>query len=695
MSMTNALLLVTIGVVGLSGAAARAQDPGLPQGTSATIVPGQQPAAVPPPAVRPRIVDGDISLDFPAAGIRAVAAAVLGDILHVPYSVAPGVETQVTVVTSRPIARASVLPFFEDAIRASDLALIERDGRFTIQPIATARDTAPNDPAAPGFASEIIALHYVGADQMKALLDPILPGVVAAADPTQNTLTIAGTSGQRASARDLLLQFDVNWMRAMSFGLFIPKTTDARLITPELERLINAPDAPTKGLVRLIAMEKLNGIVAITRQPQYLADVQRWIEVLDREGQSTQARLFVYRVQNGRSRDLARTINAAFGNAPGSGGATAVDPSGFDGNPDGNPAQHGAQAPGGAGAAASPPRPDSAEAGAPRSDGIDPAAPRHSNLVGLSSEQPAAAAGGNGAVPAIITSDDNNNAIIVFSTPRVYALIESALHQLDVPPVQILIEAAITEVTLNNDLRYGVQWNFTSGNTNTVLTDSKVGTDLVRAVPGFSFLFANQSLSAVLNSLETKTKVNVVSAPKLLVLNNQPAMLQVGDQVPVLTQSSTSTIAGNAPVINSIEYRDTGVILKVTPRVNASGVVLLDISQEVSDVSTTSGSAVGSPTISTRKISTSVAVKDGEVMALGGLIRNTQSREKIGLPFLSQIPVIGGLFGRQGRVEDRTELIVLLKPRVVRSIDDGRAATDELRRKMRALAPLLPAGRIP
>ena len=683
MSMINGLLLATFGVLVVCGAGAWAQV-AMPQGTSATIVPGQQPGQVSPRIARPRIVDGDISLNFPAASIRAAAAAVLGDILHVPYTIAPGLDAQVTVVTSKPIGRASVLAFFEDAIRTSDLALIDRDGRFAIEPIAAARGTAPVDVAAAGFANEIIALHFVGADQMKALLDPILPGVVAAADPVQNTLTIAGTSGQRISARDLLAQFDVNWMRAMSFGLFIPKTTDARLITPELERLINAPDAPTRGLVRIIAMEKLNGIVAITRQPQYLADVQRWIEILDREGQSTQARLFVYRVQNGRSRDLARTINAAFGNSPTSGGATAVDPSGFEGNPDGSPIQHSATAIIGATPAPSP----------PHTDGIDPA-PRHSNFASLSSEQPGSGSGGGGAVPAIITSDDNNNAVIVFGTPRVYALIESALHQLDVPPVQILIEAAITEVTLNNDLRYGVQWNFTSGNTNTVLTDSTVGTDLVRAVPGFSFLFANQSLSAVLNSLETKTKVTVVSAPKLLVLNNQPAMLQVGDQVPVLTQSSTSTIAGNAPVINAIEYRDTGVILKVTPRVNASGVVLLDISQEVSDVSTTSNSAVGSPTISTRKISTSVAVKDGEVLALGGLIRNTQSREKIGLPFLSQIPVIGALFGRQGRVEDRTELIVLLKPRVIRSIDDGRAATDELRRKMKALTPLVPAGQIP
>lgn len=650
-------------------------------GVSATIVPGQQSPPVAVPAARPRIVNGDITLNFPSADIRAVAAAVLGDILHVPYSVADGVTTTVTVVTARPIARQSVIAFLEDAIAPSGLALIEENGRFIIEPISSARLSAPVSSDAAGFSNELVQLKFVSAEQMKSLLDPILPGIVAQTNADQNTLTLSGTSGQRQSARDLLRQFDVNWLRAMTFGLYIPKNTDARLIAPELERLLNAADAPTRGLVRLITMDKLNGILAISRQPQYLDDVNRWIEILDREGKSTETALFVYHVQNGRSRDLSRVINAAFGNAE-QGGGSAVDPSGFAGNPDGN--QNGQAARGQAFG--------QAPVAAPGNDGLDATAARGGQASGQ-----VATAGGQGRLSAIITSDDNNNAVIVYGTPREYAVIEDALRKLDVPPIQVLIEAAITEVSLNNDLRYGLQWNFQSGNTSTVLTDATDSTNLVRAVPGFSFLFANKSLSAALNSLETKTRINVVSAPKLLVLNNQPASLQVGDQVPVLTQSSTSTISGNAPVINAIEYRDTGVILKVTPRVNASGVVLLDITQEVSDVSSSRpvGSAVGSPTISTRKISTSVAVKDGEVLALGGLIRNTRSLDKIGFPFLSQIPVIGAIFGRHNRTEDRTELIVLLKPQVVRSTDDARAVTEELRRKIRGLEPNSASGDIP
>jgi general secretion pathway protein D len=442
--------------------------------------------------------------------------------------------------------------------------------------------------------------------------------------------------------------------------------------------------------VRIIAMEKVNGILAISRQRQYLEDVNRWIEILDRQGQNNEPRLFVYKVQNSRSRDLARTLNRAFGRGSGdSEGATEQQQAAF--------------ADSGAADGASP-----ASAPAPQASGgiysnyvaaARPAiaSPEAARALGDTGEQgdSGSAAGPDGVQ---ITSDDTNNAILVYGTPRQYAVIEDALRKLDVPPMQVLIEAAITEVSLTDDLRYGLQWNFIEGNENAVLTDSATGIGLTREVPGFSFLFGNSgSLTGVLNALEGKTKVNVVSAPKLLVINNQTASLQVGNQVPILTQNSTSTIGGDSPVINAIEYRDTGVILRITPRVNGSGLVLLDITQEVSDVlsSRASGSSINSPTISTRKVSTSVAVQDGQVLALGGLIRNIQTRDKTGIPFLSQIPIIGGLFGRQVEATDKIELVILLKPRVVRTVDDARAITEELRQKIRSLEPFSTTGDIP
>jgi general secretion pathway protein D len=444
-------------------------------------------------------------------------------------------------------------------------------------------------------------------------------------------------------------------------------------------------------LVRLISMENLNGILAISRQRQYLDDVGRFIEVLDREGQNNEPRLFVYRVQNGRSRDLARTLNTAFGNGSGSneqGNDPARDVQ-FSQSPDGN-------------GRADQTRGDNGNSGG-NSFGTNNQNRQQGQQSVAAPNDGNSPSGGNGTtrpsgIAANISSDDNNNAIVVFGTPREYAIIEDALRKLDVLPSQVLIEAAITEVSLTNDLRYGLQWNFTSGNSNGVLTESSNNLNLVRNTPGFSFAFSPfSSINAVLNTLENKTNVNVVSAPKLLVLNNQTAILQVGDEVPIATQNSTSNIDSNSPTINSIEYRDTGVILKITPRVNANGIVMLDITQEVSDVNDTVASVNGinSPTISTRRISSTVAVKDGEVLALGGLIRNTQSKGRIGIPFLSQIPIIGGLFGRQTTTGNRIELIVLLKPRVIRTVEDGRAVTDELRAKIQTLEPFKSSGDIP
>ncbi|MFZ4689193.1 MAG: type II secretion system secretin GspD [Polymorphobacter sp.] len=638
-----------------------------------TIVNGS-PAAMTtrgtPPAARP----ADITLNFPAASAAVVAQGVLGDILRLPLTIDPGVTGTVTLVTPSPVPRSAVFALFEEALKTANLAITQQGGVFTVRPLDQARSLGVVDRnGVAGFATETVALQFVNADEMRKVLDGVLPGVVSRADPGQNTLLLSGTTGQRTNARALLAQFDVNWLRNMSFALIVPQRTDARLIVPEVDKLINSPDAPTRGLVRLIAMEQLNGILAITAQRQYLDDVRRWIEILDREGQNNERRLFVYRVQNGRSKDLARVLNTAFGNT--SGGDANAARTGNDFSLDGGA------------------RSGSAD------DNNRPVDVRNSPAIAAAAGTTAPPGrGGNavaGAIDASISSDEANNAIVVFGTPRDYAVIEDALRKLDVLPLQVLIEAAITEVTLNDALRYGVQWNFQQGETNFALSDG-VTSAVTRSFPGFSFFFSNKSsISAALNALETQTKINVMSAPKLMVLNNQTAALQVGDQVPVATQSAVGVVNPDSPIVNSIEYRDTGVILKVTPRVNAGGLVLLDIAQEVSDVAQTDSSSINSPTISTRRISTSIAVQDGQVIALGGLIRDTRSRGKSGLPLLSRIPIVGSLlFGRTNDTTVRTELLVLLKPRVVRTPDDAQAVTDELRAKIRSIEPIT-QGRMP
>ncbi|WP_171012587.1 MULTISPECIES: type II secretion system secretin GspD [unclassified Sphingomonas] len=632
----------------------------------ATIMGGESsPPGPAVPRARP-VRPGNISINLPRADVRAVAMSVQ-EATGIAVAVEPGVTGQVSLVTPGTVARSEIIPLFEAGLRAANLALVPVGNGYAVRMLAAAQ--APVAPDAIGFGTEIVTLAFINAEELKKVIDGALPGVVAGVDGAGGRITIAGTTGQRASARDLIRQFDVNWLRNMSFALFVPERTDARLIVPELDKLINAADAPTRGLVRLITMERLNGILAVSTQRQYLDDVRRWIEVLDREGENNERRIFVYRVQNGRARDLARTLNRAFGGG------------GEEDSGNGDPFAASDQA---TSRTASPaPKPDAAKPASGAANSAEPGG------VG----RDATASGGK------ITADEVNNAVVVYGTPRDYAMIEDALRRLDLPPQQVMIEAAITEVSLTDTLRYGVQWNWLTGNSNFRLTDgAAMPTGATQA--GFSYFLAGSSITAALNALEQRTNIKVVSAPKLVTLNNQTAALQVGDQVPVSSGSAVSVDNPNAPIVNSISYRDTGVILKVTPRVNAGGLVLLDISQEVSDVNVNAPSAAGdktpaSPTISTRRISTSVAVQDGQVIALGGLFRDSQSLGKNGIPILSRIPVIGGLFGSHNNGQKRTELIVLLKPHVIRTPDDGRAVTEELRAKLRTLEPFRTEGRIP
>lgn len=601
---------------------------------------------------------GNIEFTIPSADVRTLAQIVLRDTLRIPYTVSLEGDVDVGLTTPGPVSRQQLLDLFEASLRKANLAMVWEGTGYRIMTIDAAKARGTEFLPDRGFGSETVRLQFANAEEMRKLLDTVVPGAVQSFDTTQNALVIAGTEAQRKSVHQVIDQFDVNWLRSMSFALFVPQNLDSRLIVPELDKLINAPDAPTRGLVRLIGMEKINGVIAISAQKQYLEDVRRWVEVLDREGTSNEARLFVYRVQNSRARDLVKTLNASFGFGGGGGSGSSDNP--------------------------------------------DPFAPETRGGADKTSPPPQNGGGGpdGGGLKVRVSADEVNNAVVVYGSVHDFAIVEDALRKLDVPPLQVMIEAAITEVGLNDGLRYGVQWNFQTGQSNFALSEGDNGSP-ARRFPGFSYFYSNKNdISATLNALEERTTVKVVSAPKLMVLNNQTAALQVGDQVPVLAQQVTplggGSSTGNLLSANTVEYRDTGVILKITPRVNVSGAVLLDISQEVSDVQPTKTGVTNSPTITTRRVATTVSVQDGQVIALGGLFRDNKSFGKNGLPILSRIPVLGGLlFGNHDNSQKRTELIILIKPHVLRTPDDLTAITEELRAKIQSVEPFKTKGKIP
>ena len=282
------------------------------------------------------------------------------------------------------------------------------------------------------------------------------------------------------------------------------------------------------------------------------------------------------------------------------------------------------------------------------------------------------------------------------ATDSEYETIESAIRKLDILPRQVLVEATIAEVTLNRDLQYGVQFYLQNGDGQIAFSNAQVtsttainpanprstGTVFQSNFPGLAVSRTFGNVQAALQALKTITDVQVISAPKLLILDRQEASFQVGDLVPTITQSATSVITADAPVVNNVQYQPTGVILTVTPHINAGGLVTLDIEQEVSDVLQTTSSTINSPTFQQRKIKTKVIVQDGDTISLAGLISEKKTKGNSGIPYLQEIPLLGTLFSTKTNNHDRTELIILLTPHVINDEHQARALTEELRHKL-------------
>jgi general secretion pathway protein D len=657
------------------------------------------------PVQRSASVDagGDFSINFVNADVRDVAKAVLGDLLKVNYLIDPAVQGPITIQTSQPVSREAVLPAFETALRLGGIALVRnRDGIYQLLPVANApRQNGLVDlqsrrllAQGAGFAVEIVPLHYIAASEMQRLLEPLVPaGSVQQVDTARNLLIIAGTREDLANMLDDVALFDVDSFSGMSFALFSPQSVDAKTLAKELGEVIGGRDNPMAGLVRLIPIDHQNAVLAISPQPKYLDELATWAERFDQTGESEDRRIYVYHVQHGRAADLAAVLTkllTGYGGPDTNSGAIRPGetaealigrpPPVYNGLGGAGP---GAAGPGAAIAGMNPLASPSLPSGA----AAPPLLPRGplGAESGQGGEQGLSLKEGTGAH---ITADEITNALLIMATPREYAILEKALHELDVVPLQVLLEAAIAEVTLTNDLQYGVQYFFNKGRNQAVLTNASI--PITPTLPGFAYSFAaGANISAILSALESVTQVDVVSAPEVMVLNNQTATLQVGDQVPIATQSAVSVVTTGAPVVNTIEYRDTGVTLKVTPRVNQGGTVMMDVSQEVSDVSQTSTSTLNSPTINQRKISSTIAVHDGETIAMGGLITDNRTKTSSGIPILSDIPVLGSLFGTKSDQITRTELVVLITPHVIENTERARSVTEELRRKLPLTPPVL------
>jgi general secretion pathway protein D len=659
-------------------------------------------------------------LNFENTPVTTVAKVVLGDILGEGYTIDPRVQGTVTLASGRPVSRRDILFVLETALRVSNVAVVRDAAGYRLVPIAEATGSGNTDrigaAAEPGFGVTVIPLQYVSAQTLLKLLDSfaVKAGSVRA-DSGRNMLVVQGNGAERKVAIETVRSFDADWMRGQSVGIFPIHNSTAEPIITELEKIVDSGEGGlSQNMVRFQTVDRMNAILVVSRKPELFKTIGTWIARLDNVDTST-AGVRVYHVRYGEAGQIARLLNEIFlgGSAstldspsneiaPGAGtrmtsssgntgaGNQSIPPS-LGGQPTstgGNLGGVGTR-PGGIGGGEAQRTPGASLGG------INAREASSSNLGG-------GASGGGGAVlPGVrITADITNNTLLIYANQERYRIIERTLRQLDRPQLQVAIDTTIAEVTLNKDLTYGVQFFLTSKNlgfrpdygsvvnstggsssTSNGGAGSVLGPVLQRALPGFNFLLGGElQPSAILDALNTVTEVKVLSNPSIVVLDNQLATLQVGDQVPISTGSAT-VLTSNNTVVSTIDYRNTGIILRVVPRINFNGKVQLDIEQEISDVSPNS---VGSltPTITQRKVKSSIAVASGQTVLLAGLISETRGGARSGIPLLDDIPGLGDAFAHTNKSLLRTELILFIRPQIIRDSVDAQYVAEELRSKL-------------
>jgi general secretion pathway protein D len=621
--------------------------------------------------------EGAYSLNFDEADLGEVAKVILSDILGQNYVLSPKVAGKVTLQTTDPLSKEELIPTLEMLLRMNNAVLVKDASIYHIEPASEALYSssfaAPNTGGRTGFQVRVIPVRNVAVQDIVDVIKPLVQEkTILNVDSTRNILIASGTPNELGRVMDMVSVFDVDVLKGQSFGLFPLAHVEPETIIKELEEIFRKEGKEGESnFFRFIPVERLNAVMAITHQAGYLKDIENWIFRLDRANTASGGGVNVYRVQNVNAEELAATLNEIFTGAAKKEKSAKVAPG-------------------------------------EKAAELTNKAPEKQNVPKTSTPTGEAEVANVGEVR--IISDVANNSVIVVATPQEYEVILPVIKQLDLLPLQVLIDATIVSVKLTDSLKYGIQWfldhggsSISSGNGAATLGSIATASAAAFTSGGLTAIYNSGIVNALLSAQANKGNVNIISSPSLMVLNNQEAKINVGDQVPIQTGTlgsvvgSGGTTGATTAIQSSIQYKDTGVTLEVTPRVNANGMVIMDIKQTVSSAVKTETGVNTSPTIQKKEIESSVAVQDSETIVLGGLIDNNNSNAIGGIPWLNELPWIGPLFGNTDRENIKNELVVLITPRVVKSKQDSRLISDEFKRKLtgiyeyKAAAPGSPA----
>ncbi|MFL4619439.1 type II secretion system secretin GspD [Stenotrophomonas maltophilia] len=665
------------------------------RGTGTMI--NREAARAPAPALHGAST-GEATFNFEGESVHAVVKAILGDMLGQNYVIAPGVQGTVTLATPKPVSPAQALNLLEMVLGWNNARMVYSGGRYNIvaadQALAgtVAPSTAPAA-SARGFEVRVIPLQFISATEMKKVLEPYArPNAIVNVDSGRNVITLGGTRAELENYMRTVEIFDVDWLSGMSVGVFPIQSGKAEQVAADLEKVFGEESkTPSAGMFRFLPLENANAVLVITPQVRYLDQIQQWLDRIDTAGGS--ARLFSYELRYIKARDLAERLSEAFASSGNRGGSSPASLA-----PGAIPSQLGSDGERGmdsnnSSSFGSTPGSGSSGAG----NGSMNLPQRQSGNVSVSLEVEGDRVG--------VSAVEETNTLLVRSTPQAWRSIREVIEKLDVMPLQVHIEAQVAEVSLDGDLKYGVNWFFDNAVAGRALTGALGGVTLPAAAggswssfagaatggEGLGWAFTGHNGAAVVSALDKVTDVRLLQTPSVFVRNNAEATLNVGDKVPINTTTVNTGIGTGT--YSSVQYIDTGVILKVRPRVTRDGTVFLDIVQEVSSASNVPDNCNPTerncnPRISTKKLSTEAAVQSGDTIMLAGLITDSGTDGSSGIPGLSRIPVVGALFGQKSRTSRRSEVIVLLTPSIVRNGQEARNLTDEYSQRFRAMEPL-------
>ena len=634
-------------------------------------------------------VDGEISFNFQDQPIQAVVQAIIGEVYNENYIIGPGVGGNVTYVTQKPIRAEQAMGVLEYLLALNNASIVYKDGRYEILPVAAAvpGNITPRMgpiPSGRGYQVQIVPLRYIAPTEMHRLLTPFArPTAVVSADNSRGILVLAGTREELQNYLRTIEIFDVDWLKGMSIAFYPLENVEVAEVMPELDKLFTDPNSsPLAGMFRFLPVERLGGLFVITQNPEYLEEARRWLKRLDRNNASVAGtQLYVYDVKNIKAVDLADYLGAIF-----SGGGT---PSG--------PSQRRAPR---ANVAPGQEAVEISSAGAP----AEPRAQRRRQGA-----DGGIATTGNDEIS--FTAVEENNQLLIRATPAQYQAVQAAIRKLDIQPLQVHVEMQIIEVNLTDNFEFGVQWFLEGllgqgldpnpdagwhqpGNRQRWGFGGSLGAPAPSSSGNFFYRLTGRELDVAINALRSEAEIRILSAPSLTVLNNQEASINIGDQIPIVSTyfSGFNTggiggVGGNPYNTSSVQFRDTGVILSVTPRVNPGGLVYMELNQEVSKPGERDPNS-GNVAINKRTVETQVAVQSGETVLLGGFISEDNTNQETGVPGISSIPILGKLFGKTTRRTDRKELVVLITPRVIQTVIDARALTREYQDNFRQLRPL-------